>query len=560
MASFRLATRKILNVIVITLVLLFVSACGYIDAVTSPVLTPEETQKASPTPFQPIQNQLFLAKSVPQAWRESLAGLSEGQISNEDATNALTITLDKPRDGEKEYRVFSRVYVAAVPFPTVVDEISTNALSALWNGIPDGESVFTQLMVSEESAAIFSDYWGSKPSGQVRVLNQEEILDKTWQSTTAVAIIPFEELTPRWKVLRIDGISPLDKPMDSESYALLLQYHLNGPLTLESQHSDLAERIAAEIPATNRDEGKMTILVMSGTTALTRTIAYKMDLKGTDYPTSEIKDWFLSADLRHVSNEVSIVPQCPDPDPWTSSLKFCTEEKYLPVLESIGVNVIELTGNHLNDYGSEAFANTIKIYQNRGWNYFGGGLNQTEAQKPLEITTNGNKIAFIGCNVAGPTSDFATENSAGSAPCNPEYYYSTITRLKNEGYVVIATFQYHEVYVYMYDDNLRKDFLDAAAAGADIVQGSQAHFPMGFEFSGNALIHYGLGNFLFDQMDTPVEGTRREFIDRHVIYDGQYINTEILTAMLTDWSRPVPMSLEQRNQFLEDIFQASQIR
>ncbi len=112
----------------------------------------------------------------------------------------------------------------------------------------------------------------------------------------------------------------------------------------------------------------------------------------------------------------------------------------------------------------------------------------------------------------------------------------------------------------MYDDNIRKDFQDAAAAGADIVQGSQAHFPMGFEFSGDAFIHYGLGNFLFDQMDTPVVGTRREFIDRHIIYNGEYINTEVLTAFLTDWSRPVPMTSEQRTEMLEDIFQASEMR
>jgi len=552
--------RQILNIIDITLALLFVSACEIVNTQTLPIITPVANPKTSPTPFQPIQNELYLAASVPHAWRDSLIGLTNGQISTIETEKVLTITLDKPRENEKEYGIFTRVYAAVVTFPTVVDDISYDALIALWQGIPNGEGVFTQLIMSEESSFIFSALWGGNPSGQVLVLNQDEILDNAWQSSSTVAVIPFEGLTPKWKVLRVDGVSPLDKPMDVARYTLVLQYHLNGPLTLEPQQSDLAARIVAEIPATNRDEENMTVVVMTGTTALTRTVAYKMDLKGTDHPTSEIKDWFLSADLRHVSNEVSIVPQCPDPDPWTSSLKFCTEEKYLPALESIGVNVVELTGNHLNDYGSEAFANTIEIYKNLGWNYFGGGLNLSEAQRPLELTANGNKIAFIGCNAAGPKSDFATENSAGSAPCNPEHYYSTITRLKNEGYVVIATFQYHEVYVYMYDEALRMDFQDAAAAGADIVQGSQAHFPMGFEFFGDSFIHYGLGNFLFDQMDTPVEGTRREFIDRHIIYDGRYINTEVLTAMLTDWSRPVPMSIEQRKLFLEDLFQASQMR
>ena len=552
--------RQLRNIIVVILALLFVAGCGPIETQIAPVLTDEVDRLPTPTPFQPIQNELYLATSLPQAWRNSLAGLASGQISTVDTGSVLSLSLDKPLENEKEYGVFTRVYAAVVPFPTVVDDISNDALIALLRGTPSGGGVFTQLIMSEESAPIFSALWGGNPSGQLLVLNQDEILDEAWQSTSTVAIIPFEEINPKWKVLRVDGMSPLDKPLDTGKYPLFLQYHLNGPIDLISQHFDLAARIVAEIPTTNRDEEKMTVVVMSGTTALTRTIAYKMDLKGTDYPTQDIKEWFLSADLRHVSNEVSITPKCPDPDPWTPSLIFCTEEKYLPVLDSIGVNVVELTGNHLNDYGREAFADTLEIYRKRGWDYFGGGLNLAEAQQPLEITANGNKIAFIGCNIAGPKSDFATETSAGSAPCIPGEFYTTISRLKNEGFTVIATFQHHEVYVYMYDAALRKEFLEAAAAGADIVQGSQAHFPMGFEFSGDSFIHYGLGNFLFDQMDTPVNGTRREFIDRHIIYDGNYINTELLTALLTDWSRPVPMTPEDRQQFLEDIFQASEMR
>jgi poly-gamma-glutamate synthesis protein (capsule biosynthesis protein) len=61
-------------------------------------------------------------------------------------------------------------------------------------------------------------------------------------------------------------------------------------------------------------------------------------------------------------------------------------------------------------------------------------------------------------------------------------------------------------------------------------------------------------------MDIPVVGTKREFVDRHIIYNGKYINTEVLTAMLTDWSRPVPMTEEERTQLLSDIFEASKKR
>ena len=72
-------------------------------------------------------------------------------------------------------------------------------------------------------------------------------------------------------------------------------------------------------------------------------------------------------------------------------------------------------------------------------------------------------------------------------------------------------------------------------AGADIVQGSQAHQPQNFEFYENGFIHYGTGNLFFDQYNFP--GCDRAFIDRHVIYNGKYINTELITIKFVDYAR-----------------------
>jgi len=51
--------------------------------------------------------------------------------------------------------------------------------------------------------------------------------------------------------------------------------------------------------------------------------------------------------------------------------------------------------------------------------------------------------------------------------------------------------------------------------------------------------------------------TRREFIQRHVFYDGKHISTELLTAMLEDYAKPRPMTERERQAFLEEIFAAS---
>ena len=49
----------------------------------------------------------------------------------------------------------------------------------------------------------------------------------------------------------------------------------------------------------------------------------------------------------------------------------------------------------------------------------------------------------------------------------------------------------------------------------------------------------------------------REFLDRHVFYDGHYLGVEFLTAMLEDYARPRPMTAAERTAFLSDYFYRS---
>ena len=131
----------------------------------------------------------------------------------------------------------------------------------------------------------------------------------------------------------------------------------------------------------------------------------------------------------------------------------------------------------------------------------------------------------------------------------------TIGELESQGYLVIATFQHQEYYSPEARPGQLQDFHRVADAGASIVSGSQAHYAQMMEFYDDTFIHYGLGNLFFDQMQW-IE-YRREMLDRHVFYDGRHISTEVYTALLEDYARPRPMTLEERDLFLTDVFGAS---
>jgi poly-gamma-glutamate synthesis protein (capsule biosynthesis protein) len=196
------------------------------------------------------------------------------------------------------------------------------------------------------------------------------------------------------------------------------------------------------------------------------------------------------------------------------------------------------------------------MYRQRGWLYYGGGMDLADGRKALLIDRNGNRLAFIGCNGKGGSFAQASETTPGAAACDLGWMAQEIARLKADGYLVIATFQHHEYYTYSAAPDQQQDFRQMAEAGAVIVSGSQAHQPQGMEFLNGSFIHYGLGNLFFDQYDL-CPACRQGLIDRHVFYNGRYISTELLPIQFVDYARSRPMTVDEANSLLQALFSAS---
>lgn len=101
----------------------------------------------------------------------------------------------------------------------------------------------------------------------------------------------------------------------------------------------------------------------------------------------------------------------------------------------------------------------------------------------------------------------------------------------------------------------------AALAGADIVSGSQAHRPQVYTFAGaeqKQFIHFGLGNLFFDQILLGND-CDKGFVDRHVVYDGKYISTEMLSIIFPNFLQPVWMTPQERGYFLGTLYKYSDI-
>ncbi len=511
----------------------------------APTITPLPPT-AVPTPVVLNAAQIWASPAVPALLREKLEVWGFQVLSSDQSSPSLYIDIAQPLAGANHVSTWT--YVLVAPFPTLIDNVTAQELLSVWEGRSFGPFAGTPLLMEEATLATFTALWGTPAEGAVQVIPAGQLLDSAWNQMPSWAIIPFEQIEPKWKVLMVDGQSPIQKSFDPIIYPLVAQYRL--------MCVDVCQLPTGfELSFRNYEREKLATVILTGVTALARATAAKMDVKGITYPGEIIRDLLREADITHINNEVPFYAGCPKPDPNQQKEVFCSAPRYIKLLTDIGTDVIELSGDHFADYREGAMYETLKIYEDYNLPYYGGGYNIEDGRKPLTMEVNGNKIMFIGCNYKSIYAS-ARENIPGSVECDFDYMTEQIRYYRSQGYLPISTFQYHEFDSPEARPQQMIDFRRMAEAGAVIVSGSQAHVPQVMEFYNGAFIHYGLGNLFFDQMNNSggAKFTQREFLDRHVFYDGKYLGVELITAYLTDFSRPRYMTQVERDRFLTEIF------
>ena len=401
------------------------------------------------------------------------------------------------------------------------------------NFIPEKQKIYTYASYPENVLRILKE----KYPGIIKVEDPNIFLD---QDTKNVALVSFEDLSYKNKLLNFNGRYFLDDTKGGIKIGLGL-----NPLDPFVENI-INTAIRDEISSISFDKTKLGTINQTGVTAITRGLATKINNSGNfGYPALKIAEFLKNTDLTHVSNEVSSVPGCLYRP---SAMVFCAKPEYIKTLQDIGVDIVELTGNHNNDYGAKNNTSTIEKYTELGMRYFGGGLSTTDAEKILYEKVKDTKIAFLGYNyydTMQKTPAIAGENRAGANSYSEEKIKNDIANARKNADVIILDIQFEECYSYPktsasyipcykplgYPDQASV-FRKAIDAGADIVVGTQAHQPQTYELYNGKLIFYGLGNLFFDQ--TRWEGTKQGLILTHYLYNGKLIQTKLTTTYYKD--------------------------
>lgn len=337
-------------------------------------------------------------------------------------------------------------------------------------------------------------------------------------------IISVEDLDFTKKLLAVDGEYYLDDFNSGATFRVI-------DFDSEKYDEEIAPLVTNTFAKQWPEKSSVLSLAQTGVTAMSRGMNAKLNSVGGDatYFAEKIKDYLSAFDLTHTSNESSFTDMA-------TAHNICSDPRFIDVLTAIGLDIVELTGNHNQDCGNNAASDTIDIYEQNNIKIVGGGKTADAAAVPLELDAKGTNITFLAYNLSTGGATY------GDTPGANQYYEENaaaeIAAARERGDFVIVDIQYYECSGYASEtEDTTCDYANSAAGdqvgffrhlidlGANVVVGTSAHQPQTFELYGDGAIYYGLGNLFFDQIWWP--GTTRSLILEHYFYKGKLLQTRI---------------------------------
>ncbi len=230
--------------------------------------SPEPTPRATPTPFPLEQIRLFFSKEVPPGLIESIV-IPEAVRVVEDREEANVIFESISGEVDPTLPISEWRYVVAAPFPrgSIIPDLPCSVL-----------------ITSHDTASAFL---GTSPHsfhcGSMEPTGGDTLFSTAASTTKSYALIPFDKLSKSWQLRAGEDFREADR---------IIRFSLSG----DQQAIDaLSLNDEFFVPATNFDPLKLTSVILTGTTALTRGTGKLMDEKGNLFPAEKIGELLRNA-------------------------------------------------------------------------------------------------------------------------------------------------------------------------------------------------------------------------------------------------------------------------
>ena len=183
---------------------------------------------------------------------------------------------------------------------------------------------------------------------------------------------------------------------------------------------------------------------------------------------------------------------------------FRCDPDAMPVLQTSGIEVVNLGNNHSMDYGAEGLVDGLMVLDNAGLLRVGAGRNQDEAFSAASYQVDGWSIAVVGLGGVYLARDWlATDDSPGmSDGLNLDRAVAAIEQAKADHDLVVVTIHWCCELETKPNSRNRDHATAFVAAGADVVFGHHHHRLQPLEFIDDTPVFWGLGNFVWPRLSS----------------------------------------------------------
>jgi len=264
----------------------------------------------------------------------------------------------------------------------------------------------------------------------------------------------------------------------------------------------------------NLEPEKPVTLIAVGDVMLGRSVNAKMrKLNDFNYPFLKTADFLKSADLTFINLESPFYDDCPTTN---TGMIFCADPKAIAGLTMAGIDLANLTNNHIQNYEEEGVNLTQKLLQENSITPL--GLDQNLIIKEIK----GTKFGFLAFNL---TSGYQEENIIQAVQENS---------LKVD--LLIVSFHWGVEYAKEPSEKQVELAHKIIDAGADLILGHHPHVIQRVEDYRGGKIVYSLGNFIFDQPWS--EETKKGLVGIFTFEDKRLISSEFKEVYIRDYSQP----------------------
>ncbi|HAQ61805.1 TPA: hypothetical protein DCR49_07405 [Candidatus Delongbacteria bacterium] len=176
---------------------------------------------------------------------------------------------------------------------------------------------------------------------------------------------------------------------------------------------------------------------------------------------------------------------------------FMNSEFLFKTFSEKKIIAVNLSNNHIMDYGKEGFDYTINILEKNKIPFFGAGKIEDNFHNPVIIE---NKIALFGYTCKSTNGVFGDNENTGAAPFELEKVEKDIKPYLRDYFVVINIHWGKEHYSFPKPDDVIKarSLIDK---GVGLIIGNHPHKLQSMEIYKGRYIFYSLGNSLFHNVN-----------------------------------------------------------